>query len=134
MHSSVSIKNVQEITLSLTLSEADARAALDDPFGFGERVVEALRPHLAAPAQGRRYRKPKPHQNISQGKNGRGKQRARRAAPKGVQPPGLARSACPRCGRLVAARFMPLHLRKAHGAPSAETAVNTLPDTAPAAE
>lgn len=133
MHITPTERTVIEFTLTVT--EAEARAALDDPFSFGERLAEALRPHLPGAAPVRR--KPKPSSQLTLSKNGRGQRKAARrpagtAAPKGG--PSLARIECRRCGKPIAAKFMRLHLQKAHGAASAETPSKPVPDTAPAAE
>ncbi|MCC6192091.1 MAG: hypothetical protein IT318_23930 [Anaerolineales bacterium] len=131
--------NTRTITeYTLTLSEADARQALDDPYTFAAALVERLRPHLTAEnGSGRKYAKPKPASQLrppakprtpalAGGARGGGvsrKPNGRGPKAKTAKRTGLQRVRCPHCSQEIAQKYLNLHLAKKH---------NSLVDTTPA--
>ncbi len=118
------------IEYSLTLSAEDAQLALADPFSFEEKIREQLLPHLpgAAETNGKRNRAYSPgwdHPAQAQKQAGRGGRRnGRKASAKSAAPKAVGRgrgkstekAPCPECGKQIARKFLPLHLKSKHGA------------------
>lgn len=111
--------NTRTITeYTLTLSEADAQAALADPFSFGEQIAERLRPHLPAVNGNGKRPKPKASQQFHFSRKAKAGPKAKAATKKGVRPASasLQRVSCPQCGQEIAQKYLNLHLAKKHSA------------------
>lgn len=138
-------KSITEYTL--TLSEADASLAMNDPYSFGDNLAEQLRTAGVTPAPSglvtiaraklarkKTVRRPKVVRVArSTRKNGHSPRPAPTAGTpvRNLVPASLEPLQCPHCPKKIARKYLANHIRKLHGVPPASHGTSQAP--APAA-